>query len=45
MTAATAWAQHERDGKQVLIQEKVQLPPREAPESRISTIRSPKPHR
>jgi NADPH:quinone reductase-like Zn-dependent oxidoreductase len=36
MTTATAWAQHERDGKQVLVQEKVQLPSREAHQSLVS---------
>jgi hypothetical protein len=38
MTTATAWVQHERDGKQVLIQEKVQLPPREAHQTLVSVL-------
>jgi NADPH:quinone reductase-like Zn-dependent oxidoreductase len=36
MSTTTAWAQHERDGKQVLIQEQVHLPSREAHQSLVS---------
>jgi len=36
MATATAWAQHERDGKQVLIQEQFQMPSREAHQSLVS---------
>jgi NADPH:quinone reductase-like Zn-dependent oxidoreductase len=36
MATATAWAQNERDGKQVLVQEQVQLPSREPHQSLVS---------
>lgn len=35
MTNSTAWVQHERDGKQTLVKEEVQLPSREAHQSLV----------
>jgi len=36
MTTATAWVQHEQNGKQVLTKEEIQLPSREAHQSLVS---------